>query len=82
MDFQAGDVFTFPFFLKGRLYDDDDSAPANGLINFYSDNGVQGKDGGDGFISDGNSRVSNIDNSTPLSIGAYEIPIKLKVTIV
>lgn len=80
MDFKTDDVFTFPFFLKGKLYDDDDTTTSSTLLKFYSDDGTSGKDGGLGFISNGN-KTSNVNTDVTLDEGEYEIPIQLKVTL-
>lgn len=84
MVFNNGDKFTFPFYLKGQLYDDDGTGTA--LIStgaHYEDPVVSpmiGKDGGKGFISPGgvNSRVRT---SVTLDPGQYEVPIRLDITI-
>lgn len=82
MVFQNGDKFTFPFYLKGELYDDD--SVSIDLIHYYVDTTISaaihvGKDGGRGFISPG-SVNSNVTGA-PLAVGQYEVPIRLEITI-
>jgi hypothetical protein len=97
MNFEDGDRFTFPFYLRGKLYDDDATTAAGTppLLAFYEDNKIdpntgryRGKDLGKGFISNGNSVAST---SLPVPVGCitnnnlvqgeYEVPIRLDFII-
>jgi len=79
MNFVAGDIFSLPFYVKGALQNANTSSPLIG-DGFYIDLGRFGKDSGLGFISNGNG--SGAITSTPLKKGEYEVPIKLRITLV
>lgn len=97
MVFQTGDKFTFPFYLKGRLYDDDSDGNNLPLIStgYYvdtvNDSGIgTGKDNGIGFISPGTFLLSGTSVTPKSGVrpnillgnkGEYEVPIRLEINI-
>ena len=85
MSFEAGDVFTFPFFLRGKLFDDDDGdkngSPSLLSTSLYTDASNVGKDNGNGYIAR-TAGSPTVVSGTTLGVGEYEVPIKLQITIV